>query len=238
MMWPQHVNTRQLIKIITKIKNGQSNPTDTKNVLGNLDMLDIVIHLIQNFSNHSMHMVSYACIWRWDHDMLGMVHKLFCQYRDAAMICWRVRMSPGLLCLYTEMRPLHVGNVRKANGLLCQYTEMRPWHVGSVKMVYGLMSKYRDETMTCWKRPLHSFVSIEMQQWYVEESEWYLVSYVCIQRWDHYMLGMSERPMVSYVCIQRWDHSMLGISEWPMDSDVCIQRWDHNMSEWLMVSYV
>jgi hypothetical protein len=35
-------------------------------------------------------------------------------------------MVPGLLCLYTEMRPLHVGNVRKANGLLCQYTEMRP----------------------------------------------------------------------------------------------------------------
>jgi hypothetical protein len=135
----------------------------------------------------------------------------YCQNRDAAMICWGVRMAPGLLCLYTEMRPLHVGNVRKASGLLCLYTEMRPFHVGNFRMANGLMSvyrdgtitcrndpwslmsKYRDETMTCWVLPIHSYVSIEMQRWYIgsQNVTWSLMS---VYR-DENMLEMWESPV-------------------------------------------
>ena len=175
-------------------------------------------------------MVSYVSILRWDHDMLAVSEwsivscpntemrpwhiendPYICQHRDAAMICWGVRMAPGLLCLYTEMRPLHVGNVRKASGLLCLYTEMRPFHVGNFRMANGLMSvyrdgtitcrndpwslmsKYRDETMTCWVLPIHSYVSIEMQRWYIgsQNGTWSLMS---VYR-DENMLEMWESPV-------------------------------------------
>ena len=55
-------------------------------------------------------------------------------------------MVPGLLCLYTEMRPFHVGNFRMANGLMSVY---RDGTITCRNDPWSLMSKYRDETMTC-----------------------------------------------------------------------------------------
>jgi len=112
-------------------------------------------------------------------------------YRDETITCWECQK--GQWSLMSVYRDETIPCWEFQNG---QWTLMSVYRDGTITCRNGwwfLMSKCRDETMTCWVLPIHSYVSIEMQQWYIgsQNGTWSLMS---VYR-DENMSGMWESPV-------------------------------------------